>query len=340
VVQDTPGLGALTCDTELVRGLTVRGRVTDKETGKPVAEAKVDYHPLGGNTYVDKLLRGSWDPHSDAITGPDGSFALTVMPGPGVIGVKAPRLTAYMPAAVPRKERKDFFKTPLDEDRDEEYLTRYAGGGSYGSISTGYYNAMVLLEPGEKEEGLVRDIALEKPQERKGRVVGPDGGPLTGVTVYGLARGKIDTLAGDEFSVRGINPKSNRPLVFHHKEKNLGFYLKDLRDEEARPLAIKLQPCGSASGRIVDRDGQPVAGRRVLVQGRALRIMGDAGGGSQWVTTDKDGRFRAEGLVPGQEYVVEEWDKTPSLPRIYAPVVVEPGKHKDMGDLKLTERGE
>jgi hypothetical protein len=37
-VQDTPGLEALTCDIELVRGVvTVRGKITDKATGRPVA---------------------------------------------------------------------------------------------------------------------------------------------------------------------------------------------------------------------------------------------------------------------------------------------------------------
>ena len=62
-LQDTPGLGALTRDIELVRGLTVRGRVTDKD-GKPVPGARLEYHPLGGNLHVDKLLPGSWDPRS------------------------------------------------------------------------------------------------------------------------------------------------------------------------------------------------------------------------------------------------------------------------------------
>ena len=55
----------------------------------------------------------------------------------------------------------------------------------------------------------MRDIALEKPQERKGRVVGPTEAAYRG---HGLrpARHGIDMLAGDEFTVRGINPKANR----------------------------------------------------------------------------------------------------------------------------------
>jgi RNA polymerase sigma factor (sigma-70 family) len=337
--QDTPGLGVLSCDIELARWLMVRGRVTDKETGKPVAGAQVDYHPLGGNTYVNKLLPGSWEPRAEAATGPDGSYAITVLPGPGVIGVKGPRLEAYMPASCPLQERKEFFKTPL-VDRDEDFLTRAAGGGSHGAISPGFYNTLVLLEPKEKEEALVRDVALERPQERKGRVIGPDDKPLAGVTVYGLVRFGIETLKADEFTVRGVNPRAKRPLVFHHKEKNLGFYLNDLRGQTPGPITVKLQPCGSAAGRIVNQDGQPVAGMYVHVLGNALRITGEAGGGYQRVTTNKDGRFHVEGLVPRQEYSVREFSDQPRFPRFYAAVVVEPGQHKDMGDIKMTPRNQ
>src|SRR5262249_3346929 len=96
-LQDTPGFDSLSCDIELVSGLTVRGRVTEKDTGKPVAGAQVDYHPVGGNSYINKLLPGLWSPRSETTAAGDGSYTLTVMPGPGVIGVKGPRLDAYAP---------------------------------------------------------------------------------------------------------------------------------------------------------------------------------------------------------------------------------------------------
>jgi RNA polymerase sigma factor (sigma-70 family) len=335
--NDTPGLDALNGDIEMVRALTARGRVTDRATGKPVAGARVDYHPLGGNSYVDKLLSSTWDPRSETTTDADGFYAITVMPGPGVIGVAGPKPVAYMPAAVPLQERKDFFKTRLVEDREEDGFTRYAGGGAYGGISLECYNAMVLLEPGEKEGELVRDVVLERPQERTGRVVDPDGRPLSGVTVVGLVShfprsSRTETLTGDEFTIRDINPKANRPLVFYHKDRNLGFYLKDLRRAAPGPLTVTLQPCGSVSGRVVDQDGQPVAGLRLHVPGRALRSLS----GGQLVTTDKQGRFRAEGLVAGQPYWV--WDGSGSFPRVFTETAVESGKNKDLGDLKMEER--
>lgn len=42
-LTDTAGLDPLTADIELVQGMTVRGKVTDKATGKPVAQALVEY---------------------------------------------------------------------------------------------------------------------------------------------------------------------------------------------------------------------------------------------------------------------------------------------------------
>jgi protocatechuate 3,4-dioxygenase beta subunit len=333
--EDTAGFDALTGDIELVRWLTVRGRVRDKATGKPIAQARVDYHPLGGNPNVNVKLPGSWDPRAEMMTGPDGSYALTVLPGPGVLGVTGRRREAYMPAAVPLRERKAFFKSVLVDDKEEDYLTRAAGADSFGAISMENYNALVLLEPDEKEETLRQDVVLELPQERKGRVVGPDGQPLAGATVIGLApyHATIETLKGAEFTVRGVNPRANRPLVFYHPDKNLGCFVKELRGDPSGLLTVKLQPCGSASGRVVDPDGQPVAGLRLHVPGRATRWMGEG----RSVLTDKEGRFRAVGLVPGQEYWV--WEPG-GFPRVFARVVLEPGQNKDMGDIKLNERGE
>ena len=81
--------------------------------------------------------------------------------------------------------------------------------------------------------------------------------------------------------------------------------MKDLRNEKEKKLTIKLQPCGSASGRILSPDGQPVAGLRCFLyrhEGRGIK--NEPEGGVQSILTDKDGRFRVEGLVPGQVYRV------------------------------------
>jgi beta-lactamase regulating signal transducer with metallopeptidase domain/protocatechuate 3,4-dioxygenase beta subunit len=334
-LEDTPGLDSLTCDIELVSGLTVRGRVTEKDTGKPVMGAQVDYHPLGGNSYVNKLLPGRWKPSSEATAGPDGSYMLTVMPGPGVIGVKGPKLNDHAPAVSTVKEREQFFKTPVvvktgfAMNNHDNFLTSMGGRGSYGGISVDSYNALVLIEPGAEERAIVRDVSLERPQELRGRVLGPDGQPLAGTTVYGLENQGVETLKGSEFTVRGVNPKGKRSLLFYHKDKQLGYYLKELDTASAEPLTVKLERCGSASGRIIDEDGQPVAGTDVDVISTWSRDH-------PRVVTDANGRFHVTGLVARQEYYVEELGNGPTS-RFDARLTVEPGQHKDLGDIKMTE---
>jgi Carboxypeptidase regulatory-like domain len=328
-LDDTPGLGALTADFELVAGgVTVRGKVTDKATGKPVARARVEYYPLYGNPNVNKL--GVLEPRSGATTGLDGSYALTALPGVGVIGVTGPRPEVYAPARVTLEEQKAFFKGGAPPFMQENFLNVATGGNDRGALYQLDYNALTLFELGEADKAPVKDVELEPARALQGRVLGPDDQPLAGATAFGLggdgaARYRPETLKGAEFTVRGINPGESRWLVFYHKGKNLGFFMKELRGDAAEPLTVKLQPCGSASGRIVYPDGQPVPGLRLEFQANGTS------GGLQETATDKEGRFRVEGLVPGLEYEL--------VPSRYAPlplakVSVEPGKQKDMGDVK------
>src|SRR5262249_36842463 len=150
-----------------------------KATGKPIAQARVFYYPLYANPYVNKKIDGIWWPRSEATTGPDGSYILTVLPGQGVLGVATYKPDVYMPAVEPTpKEIKDFCKVPLAIDH-----LSWAIGGSRGAIIhdlSKHPDAIVLLEPDEKDKALVKNVALEPARYLtvKGRVVGADGKPL------------------------------------------------------------------------------------------------------------------------------------------------------------------
>ena len=58
-----------------------------------------------------------------------------------------------------------------------------------------------------------------------------------------------------------------------------------------------------------------------------LKSEGNSGSGE----TDKEGRFRAERLVPGVTYYVMRAGRLTNL----GEVSVEPGRNKDMGDVKV-----
>src|SRR5262249_52884663 len=155
-----------------------------------------------GNRYVNKLLPGHWGPRSETTASADGSYTLTVLPGPGAIGVRAPKVTAYAPALVTVQERRHFFKTRLAPfNNDDRCLDTAVGGSATSNIWVDFYNAMVLIEPGEEERAVVRDIALERPEELRGRILGPDSQPVMGTTIYGLSFLSDETVEGSEFTV-------------------------------------------------------------------------------------------------------------------------------------------
>jgi RNA polymerase sigma factor (sigma-70 family) len=325
-VDDAPGLDPLVADFELVPGIPLRGRVTDKATGKPVPGAHVDYHALFPNPHIGKVtgLPGGYGPHADATSGPDGTFILGVLPGPGAVGVTGPKQDSYMPALVTSRDLDGFSKNwkPGPGNTDDA-LTIAAGGNSMSFIVQQKYNALVLIDPEEKAESLTRDVVLEPGRTRTGTVVGPDGKPLAGVSIHGLTWSGTETLKTAAFTVQGLNPRRPRELLFLHKEKDLGFFTV-LRGEDSTPLKIKLQPCGSVSGRIVDKDGQPVPGIRVHVQSAGLSGLGQY----LEMKTGRDGRFRMGGLVPGARY----WLMPPTA-RVLSEIIVEPGKNKELGDV-------
>ncbi len=136
-------------------------------------------------------------------------------------------------------------------------------------------------------------------------------------------------------------------LAFYHREKKLGKALL-LQGDETKPLTVRLEPLGAIAGRILDAKGHPWAGLNVLV----IATVKDKSYPPElhWVPsawfkltrfeakTDRDGKFRFDGLVPGLKYELfaAEGEIIPeiALPYRADDLTVESGKTKDLGDLK------
>src|SRR5262249_51200079 len=151
---------------------------------------------------------------------------------------------------------------------------------------------------GANDETITRDVKLQPALVVKGKVVGPDGKPLTGAVAYGLTPESAfhaEALASDAFLVQGVNPRRTRQLVFFHKQKMLGAYVV-LKGEKKEPLTVRREAGGAIAGRLLDEEGQPVV--NVVVRADRDRLV-DSGPKTR---TDKAGRFRLDSLVPGQRY--------------------------------------
>jgi hypothetical protein len=92
-------------------------------------------------------------------------------------------------------------------------------------------------------------------------------------------------------------------LIASQKEKGLGAVAL-VRGDETKTVTIRLARCGSAVGRLVDRDGQPARGIVLRLLGKKDDVFDGLDGHGGRAESDRDGRFRFDGLVPGREHVL------------------------------------
>ncbi len=96
-------------------------------------------------------------------------------------------------------------------------------------------------------------------------MLGPDGQSLSGVEVVGLTALRDSALLeGASFTLTGLNPQRSRELFNQHRGKKLGKVVT-VRGNAAQPVTVKLEPCGTVKGRLVDERGNPVPGVPVIL---------------------------------------------------------------------------
>jgi RNA polymerase sigma factor (sigma-70 family) len=342
-LADTPGLDPVIADFEIERGIAVRGRLLDKATGKPV-QGRVLYAVLNDNPHLkDFATLNTGFSMVDGRTSADGSFAVTAIPGPGLLCAMADDVERFCGAEINKP-----WKTNA---------TLYS------------YHAVVPIDPDEKDaKPVVQDILLEPGRTLKGSVIDLDGIPLNGAFAAGrrpvtwfdsLGSDGEKKLKSDSFTVGGLKSGHPRPLLFFHPESKLGKLLR-LGGDEKGPLVVRLEPLGALSGRVVDAQGHPLANLKVIVEfdWRDLSAASDPRDAEKslpremtyedplWkaarrnTSTDREGNFCLEGLIPGVRYklYVGGEELRPGalhLARFEVDgLTVETGKTKDLGDLK------
>jgi RNA polymerase sigma factor (sigma-70 family) len=284
-VPNPPGLGPVTVDVALKRGVWIEGKVTDKVTGKPV-KGGIHYFTLYSNpNRRDHPDRGLRSAHVATIK-EDGSYRIAAMPGPGMIAVYG-RQNHYLRV----DQRQDEYGSKGLSD--EEYPPHLRGSNC---------GALTRVNPANGVEKVKRDATLDPGWTLKGTILGPDGKPLAGTRSMLLVGHWWDQEATKtaEFSA-WFNPQELQEIIFQHPQKGL-IGVAQPPKKNGDSITVRMEPGATVTGRLVDAHGKPRAGVELGVSFRPK-------GWRSWfdylpvrIKTDHEGRFHVENLLPGGKF--------------------------------------
>jgi hypothetical protein len=231
-------------DLALPRGVLVRGRIAEKDSGKPVAGALVFYEAQLNNPNARFQEAG---PHNfangrNAVTSkPDGTFRIACLPGAGYLTIQGPE--------------PDYV---LGENGGNDRLVLGKCGGTPW-LSHGF--AAVDLQLGGKPPEVA--VALRKGITLQATISGPAGQPVSDLQVFC----PLEAFAVFPVKVRGNclelhgcdAEKSLRVMVLDRKNQWGATVEMSKQNAGEKPMPIRLAPCGSARVRILDADGKPLA---------------------------------------------------------------------------------
>jgi RNA polymerase sigma factor (sigma-70 family) len=319
-----PGLDPVAVEIELSLGALIRGRLTDKASGKPI-RGRVFYAPFKGNPNAPGILGYV---ENGGISDEAGHFAVVGVPGQGVLvvtaGVGDDVLFPRLRTASPEHRRQGL--ALADDDSLLNTIPR--------PISLIGSNAYRVVDVPEGRDDLEVNFKLAVKPGRNliVRAVDPMGNSLKGVTALGFREPTLNSWAirGDgSFVVHELDPDWPRRIFFHSPERNLAGFL-DPSGNESGDATVRLSPCGSILGRVVDGEGKPIAGAQfALVYDDAHGVPHIAFPTGSWVPTDEeekrekrinpyfagnsrrvnrsetsgeDGRFQIRGVVSGAKF--------------------------------------
>jgi hypothetical protein len=331
---------------KLPRGVVFRGTVKDAESGKPVVGAHVQFEPLpDGNPFYREDVRTQnryWD--QPLVSGPDGKFAITGLPGPGHLLVNGPTL--------------DYLHSVI--------LTKQLYGKNVGPQRRYYADAIVKLtsKPGEDPPEVA--VKLRRGVTVSGQLLTPEGKPVARAQLlcqsyipYGLDLNHVDSLpvGKGKFELSGYDPDHPLPVYFFDAENQLGAVVKFSAKDVDGKAVVKLQPCGSATARFVDVNGKPLANLDVghlelgLNDGVSFfddrfddKVITDVAFLSsldpkrhQKLRTDAQGRVTFPALIPGTRIIMIVRTPKGRYVNLHKDFRVEVGKTLDLKDITVKE---
>jgi hypothetical protein len=133
-----------------------------------------------------------------------------------------------------------------------------------------------------------------------------------------------DPLKAAEFTILALGPDEKRTLQLIHEEKKLAGWL-EVHGDQKGPARVRLEPWGAVTGRLVKPDGEPMTNVTIYA-------------GSRGGQPDKEGKFRIDGLAPGQKVGLTVIKSPYSLQfsgKDLKDLNLRPGETRDLGDIQV-----
>ena len=333
---DTPGYLPVSADITVKKGVIVKGKMIDGATGKAV-QGHAMIAVLNNNPFAKEFPSfgsSAWFPMQQ--TGADGSFRLVAIPGhvllmggPNDLGTQL----KYKPPAPDPKYPEYFTKDPR--------LSAYYGLGGGMSPIQGCYCKVLEIKADAKV--VEQDIVLERATVLPVPIQDAGGNPLTGAWVAGSSpQDWYPPVQCKEAacSVYQVQPNKPRLLVFFHTGQKLAGSLT-VKGDEKSPVVAKLGPPGVLKSKLVDTDGNPLAGMAVDVhyRQRVASEIHDIAYRAKQIVTDVAGAFTLDDLIPDQKFELSfhrgklKFQREPKPAD--ATISVKSGETRDLGAIRL-----
>jgi hypothetical protein len=272
-------------------------------------------------------------PASSGLIHADGSYRLVALPGPGAVAVSAsPRRSFAAAAPLDDRELNARFRDGIRHG-DERGLFTIVGTRA-GILSAKRYSAISMINPDDTVQSLPLNVELRSGVRLQGQLFDPDGRPLPGARVLGLANRELsEIIEGSFFEITELRPEEVREVLFIHKEKKLAKRLA-VHGDETGPLQVRLDPCSTIAARVVDRNGQPIRHQMLVWEARGFPPDLEL----NCVFTDQNGCLEMP-VVPRLEYRASTRLYFRGTAKKVPDVSLEPGQTQELGDLSTDATG-